>query len=671
MKIRRFIAVFLSALILCGVLTVPAAALEDPAIRAKAALLVEAETGTILYDKNIHDELSIASTTKIMSALLVFEAIDRGELRLDQQVTATATALRGLPEDGSTADIVEGETLTVEQLLYCMLVISANETCNILGETLCGSVDAFVARMNQRAQELGCKNTHFANTTGLTQSGHYSSAYDLYLITREAIKHEDFMTMVNTKSYEIPPTNKTEEERVLHSTNALISNWRLAGYLYSGAQGIKTGSTDAAGQCLVSSAVRGSRTLISVVLGAEKVEKENGSGYIVESFTETARLFDWGFDNFAPQQVLDENELIQEVPVALSKQVSTVAVHPAESADAMLPKDLDVSALTRTVTLDNETLATDKKGCRRFGPCGVGEKALYLNDLLIDRHFYVGFGSVRRVFKRVAMSQGGFSGKGAFGSIPYLVVQYDDGQEKQCTFKREEDVDELLAYLGQVHPEIPRLSVGGEQRLAKKAQQEASRYLKELTPQAQSAREELERARKFLSGYPELTAQLAAAAKAKRINEHTNPAYRWVALAIVLAGAAALVYGIISWRGGSDFGVYFALFGFAAVFFFSGAHVLPTAKNNRRAVERAWDEAQAAMANVLPEDFPLPARYAHPIVLDRMIRILREGRAQSKGKALDVLKADLRALTADVQVEQEEHDEVVVIKPLFLVSDYQ
>ena len=222
-----------------------------------------------------------------------------------------------------------------------------------------------------------------------------------------------------------------------------------------------------------------------------------------------------------------------------------------------------------------------------------------------------------------------------------------------------------------MHPEIPTLSVGGEQRLAKKAQQEASRYLEELTPQAQSAREELERARKFLSGYPELTAQLAAAAKAKRINEHTNPAYRWVALAIVLAGAAALVYGIISWRSGSDFGVYFALFGFAAVFFFSGAHVLPTAKNNRRAVERAWDEAQAAMANVLPEDFPLPARYAHPIVLDRMIRILREGRAQSKEEALDVLKADLRALTADVQVEQEEHDEVVVIKPLFLVSDYQ
>ena len=370
MKIRRFLSIFLLAVLL-ATLTVPAYGLEDPAIRAKAALLVDISSDTVLYEKDIHDELDIASTTKIMSALLIFEALDRGDLRMDQSITATASALKGLPEDGSTADIVEGETLTVEQLLYCMLVISANETCNILGEALDGSVDAFVAHMNQRAQELGCKNTHFANTTGLTQSGHYSCAYDLYLITREAMTFEDFMTIVNTKSYEIPPTNKTEEERVLHSTNALISNWRLAGYLYSGAQGIKTGSTDAAGQCLVSSAVRGSRTLISVVLGAEKVEKENGSGYIVESFTETARLFDWGFDNFSSRQVLDENELVQEVPVALSKQVSTVAVHPAQSAEAMLPKDLDVESLTRTVTLDNETALAPIAAGDRLGEITV------------------------------------------------------------------------------------------------------------------------------------------------------------------------------------------------------------------------------------------------------------------------------------------------------------
>ena len=142
-------------------------------------------------------------------------------------------------------------------------------------------------------------------------------------------------------------------------------------------------------------------------------------------------------------------------------------------------------------------------------------------------------------------------------------------------------------------------------------------------------------------------------------------------VAIVLAGAAALVYGIISWRNGGDFGMYFALFGFAAIFFFSGAHVLPTAKNNKKAVARAWEEAQANLAHVLPDDFPLPARYAHPVVLTRMIRILREGRAQSADEALEVLKSDLKALNADVQVSQEEYDEVVAIKSMFLLSDYQ
>lgn len=113
-------------------------------------------------------------------------------------------------------------------------------------------------------------------------------------------------------------------------------------------------------------------------------------------------------------------------------------------------------------SLNAEAVAADKKSCKRFGPCGVGEEALFLNSYFIDRRYYVAFSSVRRVFKRVAMSQGGFSGKGAFGAISYLVVQYDGGKEKQCTFKREEDVDAMLAYIGEVHPEIPTLSVGGE-----------------------------------------------------------------------------------------------------------------------------------------------------------------------------------------------------------------
>ena len=327
-------------------------------------------------------------------------------------------------------------------------------------------------------------------------------------------------------------------------------------------------------------------------------------------------------------------------------------------------------ALSRS-QLPKETLSADKKACRRFGPCGVGEQALYLNSFWFERFYYVPIAAVRRVFKRVAMSQGGFTGKGAFGTIPYLVVEYDDGQEKQCTFKREEDVDLLLAHLAAVHPEIPGLSRDGERRLAEKAAKEARRYVKELTPQAEKTRQELEQAKAVLQKKPELTAKLSAAAKAKRIDDRSNHAYRWVAMAIMLAGFIALVYGVRSLVQKDSSGLYFLLLGLAAIFLFSGLHVFPTAKNNRKAIEKDWRDSIAAMEKALPIGFPVPACYAHPIVLDRMIRVIREGRAQTAPEALAQVKEDLKALTADVQVEQEEHDEVVAIKPMFLLQDYR
>lgn len=322
-------------------------------------------------------------------------------------------------------------------------------------------------------------------------------------------------------------------------------------------------------------------------------------------------------------------------------------------------------------TLPPEVLKADKKSCKRYGPCGVGEQALYLNSFFIDRRYYVALESVRRVFKRVAMSKGGFTGKGAFGSIPYLVVELDDGSQKQCNFKHEEDVDLLLVHMARVCPDIPRHSVEAERRLREKAEREAKRYLKQLTPQAQAARETLEQAQQLLEEYPEQTAKLSTAAKAKRVNDRSNPAYRWVALAIIVAGIAAVVYGITALIRGEDVGVYFALFGLAAIFFFSGAHVLPTAKNNKKAIAQEWERSISDVAALLPEDFPVPARYAHPVVLQRMIRVLREGRAQSVGEALNVMKKDLKALNASVQVEQEEYDEVVAIKPMFLLWDYE
>jgi len=355
MKKRRLLSVFLLlGLALTMLAPQRAAALDEIEIDARAALLVEANTGEILYAKNIHQENYPASITKVMVALLVFEAIDEGRLTMDTPVTASETAAAALPAGATTANIQPGEVLTVEQLLYCLLIPSANEAGNILAEAVSGSIEAFVARMNGRARELGCENTHFVNPHGLHDDDHYTTAWDIYLITAEALKHDRFLEICNSKSYELPPTNLSAK-RTFHSTNYLISNWYALGYLYNGAQGIKTGTTPEAGRCLVSSAVRGSRRLISVVLGAERVQQPNGK-YLVKCFSETARLFDYGFDNFTSKTILTASEPIREVPVTLSGEANYVVVHPAETLKRMLPNDLAPEDLTRTVTLHSESV---------------------------------------------------------------------------------------------------------------------------------------------------------------------------------------------------------------------------------------------------------------------------------------------------------------------------
>ncbi|MBQ3549330.1 MAG: D-alanyl-D-alanine carboxypeptidase [Oscillospiraceae bacterium] len=359
MKLRRFTALFFAlALTLLSCVT-PAFAVEDITIDATAVLLLDGESETVLFEKNAHERRYPASTTKIMTALLVVEAINRGELRLEQPITASLNAVSSLPDDASTAGIDPGETLTAEQLLYCLLVVSANEVGNIFAEELCGSVPAFVEKMNARAAALGCEDTHFVNTSGLPDNNHYTTAWDLWLMTREAMKHDLFMTVCNTKAYSIPDDPATadiDESHELHSTNLLISNWRALGYLYSGAQGIKTGTTDAAGHCLVSTAVRADRRLVSVVLGCDEMPDPINGGKVAMSFTETARLFDWGFENFSTRTVLTADEMICEVPVLLSQQTSQVVVHPAEDTTAVLPNDLAIEDLERIITLDQEVV---------------------------------------------------------------------------------------------------------------------------------------------------------------------------------------------------------------------------------------------------------------------------------------------------------------------------
>ena len=326
--------------------------------------------------------------------------------------------------------------------------------------------------------------------------------------------------------------------------------------------------------------------------------------------------------------------------------------------------------------LDRLELEQDKKACRKIGPCGVGKKALYLNSFYIDRRYYLPYGSISRVFKRVAMSSGGFTGKGMFASMAYLVVEYDGGKQKQCNFKDERDVDKLLEVLAKEQPQIPLLSEAGEQALQKKEAEKAARKLPELTDEAKHSVTVLRKAKEYLEEKPELAEELSAAERRKRAQLQSKPVYRYVALAIFVFGIVSAAYGLYAVTNHvGNYGIYFALFGFAAIFLFSSYNMLPTARNNNNAIMKRADKAEAAMAEYVKHypngAFPVPSCYAHPIVLKQMTDAIEEGRAVTVPEALDAVEKRLKSLNADVQVEQEEYDEVVVIKAMFLNHDYQ
>ena len=326
--------------------------------------------------------------------------------------------------------------------------------------------------------------------------------------------------------------------------------------------------------------------------------------------------------------------------------------------------------------LDPQELEADKKACRKIGPCGVGKKALYLNSFYIDRRYYLPYGSITRVFKRVAMSSGGFSGKGVFASMAYLVVEYDGGKQKQCNFKDERDVDTLLALLAKEQPQIKRLSAAGEQVLEKKEAEKAARKLPELSKDAQHSLTVLKKAKEYLEAKPEIAEELSAAERRKRAQLKSKPVYKYVALIISLFGVVAAAYGIHSLLTHSgNYGIYFALFGFAAIFLFSSYNMMPTARNNNSAIMKRAEKAEAAMADYLKPyphgTFPVPGQYAHPVVLKQMMDAVEEGRAVTVPEALEAVKNRLREVNADVQVEQEEYDEIVQIKAMFLNHDYQ
>ena len=354
MKKYRLASLLLSLLLTAAILSPAAHAAPAPEIMAGAALLMDAANDEVLFEKNADQKMYPASLTKVMTALLVLEEVDAGHLSLDQVITASNTFSAGLTANGSTQDIQAGEQMSLRDLLYCLLVASANEASNILAETVDGSVPAFVERMNQRALALGCVNTHFANPHGLHDADHYTTAHDIYLIARAAMENDTFRTIVSTRSYEIPATNM-HKARLFYSTNALLVTWYYReSYIYDKTIGIKTGTTDEGGYCLLSAAEDGEDYLISVVLNAPLLEKEDG-GSDRRQFTESRELFKWGFSNFTRRQIVDTATPLAQVDVTLS-QTDHVLVRPAHQLERTLPRDLKLEDIKQEITLDAETV---------------------------------------------------------------------------------------------------------------------------------------------------------------------------------------------------------------------------------------------------------------------------------------------------------------------------
>lgn len=388
MKTRRFFSLFFCLLLLLALPETALAAKDDTGeldVEAKAAFLADPETGEILYARNIHERLYPASLTKVMTTLLVLEAVDDGRLSMDQVLTASQEAIELVPADGSNAGIKIGEEMKVEDLLYCVMLVSANEGCNILAEAVSGSVDAFVEDMNERAAAIGCEDTHFVNTNGMPDVNHYTTAWDLYRITLEARKHPDFMPLAGSIYHEVPATNLSDA-RKLYTTNYLISTYRTDYYRYPGSDGIKTGSTSDAGYCLIASAVKSGRSLLSVVLGAERIKEEDGTT-ITKSFTETKKLFDWGFDTFSRQVILGKGESIAEVPVTLSQEVNYVKVHPAREVERLIPNNMDPALdIQRECTFVSESVEAPIQRGQVLGQITLsyGDKVYDTVNLLAD-----------------------------------------------------------------------------------------------------------------------------------------------------------------------------------------------------------------------------------------------------------------------------------------------
>ncbi|MGI6731026.1 MAG: D-alanyl-D-alanine carboxypeptidase family protein [Anaerovoracaceae bacterium] len=338
-------------------------AADNPAMEvdAKSAILIDAGTGTVLFEKNAHEQLPPASVTKIMTMLLIMEAVEKGQISLDDMVTISE---RAASMGGSQMYMEPGEQHTLETLMQGIAIVSANDGCVAAAEHHSGTVEIFVENMNKRAKELGMENTNFVNTNGLPVANHYTTAYDIALMSKELLKHKKTQEWFNTwmTNITVGLPGKKQTELGLTNTNRLIKT-------YSGANGIKTGFTQEAMYCLSASATRGDLTLIAVIMGSPSSKVR---------FAEAAKLLDYGFASYDSVILAEKGEPLGTAIIEKGSPNMINAVAPEEIS--VLIKKGEQDSIRAEFELNKSIRAPLSKSEE------IGELVVYKHDQELSRY---------------------------------------------------------------------------------------------------------------------------------------------------------------------------------------------------------------------------------------------------------------------------------------------
>ena len=346
-KIYKTIIILINLVIVMSTITNVYAA-DELSVNANASLIVETNSGKIIYEDNAETQNYPASLTKILTAILVLENCE-----LDDIVTVSKSAVSNIPPSYVVAPLFVGEQMRVEDLLYALLLKSSNDAAYVLAEHVGGSVEGFSDMMNKKAEELGCKNTHFVNPNGIHNNEHYTTAYDMYLISKYAMENEEFVKIVSTYQYTLPATNRySNSDRVMKNTNEFVNP--NSKYYDENAKGIKTGTTLEAGNCLITDIEKNNFDVIVVVLGAKTRESK---------FSETSKMMNYMFDNYTTTEVHKKGDIIKNIDVdKATENTKNLNIIISDDISVINNVDIDVSSIEPEIILNQDIVAPISEG---------------------------------------------------------------------------------------------------------------------------------------------------------------------------------------------------------------------------------------------------------------------------------------------------------------------